>query len=394
MYHPQFDEQQEYQNRFSGDRSCHLPFAINGQPAFFVKTESMHDLVYEILRQNNRIGLQSGKLSGNNVLTMLLKTCIYKEIEQSNELEHINSSRKELAVLEREGQLFRNDHRFAGQLRQYQALLERKISFPQSSSGIREIFDQLLARDFRNDKMNLPDGRIFRKDPVSITNGSQAVHQGVIPEEEIIRILDETIELVSSLQTPIAASVFHFVFEFVHPFYDGNGRMGRFLTTLQLSEDDLHLAGLLQLSLKLRQDRSLYYWKFKECEDPRNRGEITSFVLFFLEEVLAAMEEGCEMLEMKNAQFVQGQKRIEGIRPKNGNERNFLQCMLEAALFEVQVYTLKQIEEMLKISESTAKKLVKKYQGILFTEKEGKHYLYSLHYDFIEEKGENRNQIA
>lgn len=382
-YNRQYNFEYEYQSRFNSVLSFHLPFSINGYPSFFIHSEQINDLVYEILKINGDIQWSSARLDKERALNTLLKTCLIKEIEKSNELEQVYSSKKELSALTKNRLEDHAGKKFLGQIRQYSALMEEKLTFPEDSTDIRDMFDSLLAEDIKNAKEdNLPDGKIFRKDSVEITDGTKAIHKGISPEEEIIKTLDKSIESIRSLKIPTAAAVFHFIFEYVHPFYDGNGRMGRFLSTLQLSKD-LELCGVLQLSLQLRTDRTKYYKVFKECEDIRNRADLTPFVIFFLEKLLDALKEGKEMLHHKEQQYNNGLAQIAQTKPSSKNEETFLNLLLRSALFDIEGLPVTEIENHLNLSYSTVKKMIKKYSEILYVEKDGKSYLYSLHYDFI-----------
>lgn len=98
-YNRQYNFEYEYQSRFNSVLSFHLPFSINGYPSFFIHSEQINDLVYEILKINGDIQWSSARLDKERALNTLLKTCLIKEIEKSNELEQVYSSKKELSAL-------------------------------------------------------------------------------------------------------------------------------------------------------------------------------------------------------------------------------------------------------------------------------------------------------
>ena len=79
------------------------------------------------------------------------------------------------------------------------------------------------------------------------------------------------------------------MFEYIHPFYDGNGRTGRYLLALYLSEP-LSALTSLSLSREIAENRSPYYKAFQDAEAPMNHGELTPFVIQMLEYVSSAQD--------------------------------------------------------------------------------------------------------
>jgi Fic family protein len=80
----------------------------------------------------------------------------------------------------------------------------------------------------------------------------------------------------------IKAGLIHVQFETIHPFLDGNGRLGRLLITLFLCERGLLRQPLLYLSLYLKQNRETYYRLLQEVRD---RGAWEAWLEFFLDGV-------------------------------------------------------------------------------------------------------------
>jgi Fic family protein len=80
----------------------------------------------------------------------------------------------------------------------------------------------------------------------------------------------------------IKAALIHVQFETIHPFLDGNGRLGRLLITLLLCADSVLAEPILYLSLYFKEHRQLYY---DMLEDVRLKGDWEGWCEFFLDGV-------------------------------------------------------------------------------------------------------------
>ena len=91
--------------------------------------------------------------------------------------------------------------------------------------------------------------------------------------------LEKFINADSSLDPLICASLIHYQFETIHPFLDGNGRVGRLLITLYLMEKNVLSTPALYLSYFLKKNRIEYYDRMTEV---RRNGNYEQWVKFFL----------------------------------------------------------------------------------------------------------------
>ena len=79
----------------------------------------------------------------------------------------------------------------------------------------------------------------------------------------------------------------HYQFETIHSFLDGNGRIGRLLTSLLLVENEILTKPVLYISYCIKKNRVEYYDRLMEV---RNKGNYEKWIKFFLEMMLESLE--------------------------------------------------------------------------------------------------------
>ncbi|RIY24482.1 cell filamentation protein Fic [Bifidobacteriaceae bacterium NR021] len=168
---------------------------------------------------------------------------------------------------------------------------ESSTSIPQTLQDIRKIYDSIMHDELESG--DTPDGEIFRSGKVSIRDGANnVVHDGDATEAEIQDHLAQMLSLMNSNEVPtlIKACMCHYVFESVHPFYDGNGRTGRFLLALQLHEQ-LSMPTILSLSSIIYAEKSGYYAAFSKSQELFNCNDLTMFCCTMLKYIKKAQNE-------------------------------------------------------------------------------------------------------
>jgi Fic family protein len=167
--------------------------------------------------------------------------------------------------------------------------LARLKTLPLSLCLIREIHAKLLsgvrgsmdAGEFR-DKQNWigPPGCVL-KDAKYVPPAPHDMHQGL---DSLEKFLHDTTPLPYLVRTGIA----HAYFETIHPFFDGNGRLGRLLITFMLCEEKILRRPLLYLSVFLKKNRTEYYDRLQAVRDS---GQWEEWLTFFLRGVAEVAEE-------------------------------------------------------------------------------------------------------
>lgn len=132
------------------------------------------------------------------------------------------------------------------------------------------------------------DAGHFRSRAVGIAQGRQVVHlappAGQVPGlmKDLLAWLERT-----DAHPLVAGCVFHYELEFIHPFTDGNGRMGRLWQTLILSRWN-PLFAYLPVETVIRERQSGYYQSLGACD---KAGNSTAFIEFLLAALIAALRE-------------------------------------------------------------------------------------------------------
>ncbi len=174
------------------------------------------------------------------------------------------------------------------------------------------------------------------------------------PEDmiEAMSDLERYINADDKLDTLIRAALIHYQFETIHPFLDGNGRVGRLLITLFLIAKDVLSTPALYISYYLKQNRVEYYDRMTEV---REKGNYEQWVKFFLRALLESAEDAISTIDKlvklheKNTELIAKMGRASGniLRVFNYLESN-------------PIIAIKKTAEALGISFNTASGAVKR----------------------------------
>lgn len=298
-----------------------------------------HSLLQEkILQNSNKISYISNKLPPIAIKEIIMKI-LSNELDKTNKIEGIETIKSEIYYSLKDDRISnKKSNKLDGIIKKYKDIMENNFEDTEhidSLSSFRKIYDEMFE-DFEKSGNYKLDGKYFRKDIVKVINGlGNIIHIGVNGEEAIEKNIESLIEFMNIKDIPflIKASISHFFFEYIHPFYDGNGRFGRYLLSLYLARK---LDNLTAFSVSYSISRNLdeYYKSFVEVEDVNNYGEIT----FFVENILKTIKNGQEMIiELLNdsvMKFKHSMKILDGLTKELSEKENIiLQIYLQNYLF-------------------------------------------------------------
>ena len=155
------------------------------------------------------------------------------------------------------------------------------------------VYDPFSSKSFLQAHKHLMDGLLedagrYRAQGVGIFQGSRVAHVAPPPENvpHLMNDLFKYIRITEEL-TIIKSCVFHYEMEFIHPFIDGNGRMGRLWQTLILL-DEYPVFEFLPFETLISQTQQNYYESLAACD---KAGESTIFIEYMLEVIEKSLTE-------------------------------------------------------------------------------------------------------
>ncbi len=113
-----------------------------------------------------------------------------------------------------------------------------------------------------------------------------------------------------SVPTLIKAGLAHYQFETIHPFLDGNGRLGRLLITFILCVDGILSKPLLYLSLYFKVNRQSYY---DHLQHTREKGDLEEWLKFFLKGVICSAEQAVKTIQKTLELLEKDRQKIQGL---------------------------------------------------------------------------------
>jgi Fic family protein len=250
-----------------------------------------------LLRLNSRADLELGKLVGATLILpnpdLFVFMYVRREAVLSSQIEGTQASLMD--ILEYEASLRDTERRMdVAEVSNYIAALrhglERVKKLPPSLRLIREIHGRLMTGVRGGEPAKTPGE--FRRSQNWVGGPSPESARYVPPPvpamDEALDQFEKALHAPSPYPLLVNIGLAHAQFETIHPFLDGNGRMGRLLITFLLCHHGVLIEPLLYLSIFFKQHRQEYYDRLQAVRD---RGDWEGWLTFFLEGVATVAAE-------------------------------------------------------------------------------------------------------
>lgn len=262
-----------------------LDMIVSFDTISYMKARPPYELTQEILQYTAKIAHELGMLEGAKLVPFSV------ELRRSNKIKTIQSSlaikgntlsvEQITAILDGAPVLgprsdileVQNALKVYDDLKSYNA---------QSVTQLKKAH-KLLMREL------IEDNGKWREKGVGVFKGKAVSHM-VPPAKRVPQLMTDLFSyLKEDKKTPwlIKACVFHYELEFIHPFSDGNGRMGRLWQQLLLMKEN-PIFEFLSVEGLIKENQKEYYQVLEQCDEA---GDSTVFIEFSLEIILMALQE-------------------------------------------------------------------------------------------------------
>lgn len=379
----------EYDKRYNDENTIHLDIKIGEHSAFVCESAEIFKLIISIERTNNSINRICSNLPGI-ALSQFQQRCLIDEIVLTNNIEGVHSTRKEISEILQDLSKNNKRGRFVGLVKKYVLLMKNETLSLQAPEDIRRIYDDIFYEEIKaTDPDDLPDGDVFRRSDVGVYSpAGKKIHDGLYPESEIISVMKKSLDFLNdcSYDFLLRIAVFHYLFGYIHPFYDGNGRTSRFISSYLLSQGLNKLIGY-RISFTIKEHINKYYEAFKICNHYNNRGDLTPFAEMFLKIVDISMQQLYQALSERSEKLMHYVNLITQL--PNADDESMCRIydyLIQAALFSNIGISQKELEYEMKLSYNTVRSRLKRIpEKLLITNKQGKSSFYLLDLKEVDE---------
>lgn len=306
------------------NRAGHLITSLSGEMAYksFVPTplppkpsiELTEDMINLLIKANSQLAVLESIATRIPNVELFISMYVRKEALMSSQIEGTQATLEDVLDPMIEANTNRNVADVVNYIKATEFAIKRLHELPLCNRLIKETH-AVLMEGIRGQEKS--PGEFRRSQNWIGGQGSTLKNARYIPPSpddmiEAMSDLEKYINADDELDALIRAALIHYQFETIHPFLDGNGRVGRLLITLFLMEKKVLSTPALYISYFLKKNRVEYYDRMTEV---RAKGNYEQWVTFFLRALLESAEDATATIDElialhdKNAAVISGMGR-------------------------------------------------------------------------------------
>ena len=306
------------------NRAGHLITNLSGEMAYksFVPTplppkpsiELTEDMINLLIKANSQLAVLESLATRIPNVELFVSMYVRKEALMSSQIEGTQATLEDVLDPMIEANTNRNVADVVNYIKATEFAIKRLHELPLCNRLIKETHAVLMEGVRGQEKS---PGEFRRSQNWIGGQGSTLKNARYIPPSpddmiEAMSDLEKYINADDELDALIRAALIHYQFETIHPFLDGNGRVGRLLITLFLMEKKVLSTPALYISYFLKKNRVEYYDRMTEV---RAKGNYEQWVTFFLRALLESAEDATATIDElialhdKNAAVISGMGR-------------------------------------------------------------------------------------
>lgn len=295
-YYKKENYRKSYKDRINFEASFKLDFFVGDYPLYFVFNSYTTNLLDRVRVLDREIDDLYNRLP-DVAKYSFLDDIIVEEIFSSNEIEGVRSTREEILLTKKQLEVDSSANlRFKSIINSYLDLsITDKLM---SLEDIRYYYDRIVGKEISDE--DVPESSLFRMRDVYIQSNrsydGSYIHRG-LDADLLNQYMEKWLMFMNDkkLHLMIRVAIGHYLFEYMHPFYDGNGRLGRFLSSMYIRNSYSYLTSLA-VSRGAFIKKNDYYKSFKQTNDEINMGELNYFVDEFVKIIIKAQEDMKDLL--------------------------------------------------------------------------------------------------
>lgn len=283
-----------YKSNLSGEMA-YKSFVPNPLPPVS-PIELTEDIVSLLIKANSQLAVLESVATRIPNVELFVSMYVRKEALMSSQIEGTQATLEDVLDPMLDANTNRNVADVVNYIRATEFAIERLKTLPLCNRLIKEIHAVLMAGVRGQEKS--PGEFRYSQNWIG-GQGSTLKNARYIPPSpedmvDAMSDLEKYINADDELNALIRAALVHYQFETIHPFLDGNGRVGRLLITLFLMEQKVLTTPALYISYFLKKNRVEYYDRMTEV---RTKGNYEQWIKFFLQAIMESAEDATATID-------------------------------------------------------------------------------------------------